>query len=117
MQGLSLLSTPRGRLRFLTEREEKRLRDVMAPSDFRLVRFAILTGLRREEQFGLTWSDIDIPNRVLTVPRSKHGGTRLVPLSDEVVDILKAIRIETRVMSAWCFPSQNPTTQIDPQSF
>ncbi len=117
MQGFSLLPTPRGRLRFLTEGEELRLREVMTPADFRLVRFAILTGLRREEQFSLTWSDIDLQNRVLTIPRSKHGGTRHVPLSDEAVEILKAIRTETRVVSAWCFPSQNPATHIDPQNF
>ena len=117
MQGFSLLPTPRGRLRFLTEGEELRLREVMTPSDFRLVRFSILTGLRREEQFSLTWSDIDLQNRVLTIPRSKHGGTRHVPLSDEAVEILKAIRTETRVVSAWCFPSQNPATHIDPQNF
>lgn len=117
MDTVKMLPVPRGRLRFLTEGEEQRLREVMAPSDFRLVRFAILTGLRREEQFSLTWSDIDLVNHVLTIPRSKHGGTRHVPLSDEAIEILKAIRTETRVMSAWCFPSQNPTTHIDPQNF
>ena len=89
----------------------------MTPSDYRLVRFAILTGLRREEQFKLEWSNIDLKNKVLTIPRSKHGGTRHVPLSDEALEILKAIRTETRVMSAWCFPSQNPATPIDPQNF
>ena len=117
MQGFSLLPTPRGRLRFLTEGEEQRLKETMTPKHFRLVRFAILTGLRREEQFSLTWSDIDLPNHVLTIPRSKHGGTRHAPLSDEAIEILKAIRAETRVMSAWCFPSQNPTTNLDPQNF
>lgn len=117
MDPVRMLPVPRGRLRFLTEGEEQRLREVMAPSEFRLVRFAILTGLRREEQFSLTWSDIDLQNRVLTIPRSKHGGTRHVPLSDEAIEILRALRTETRVMSAWCFPSQNPATHIDPQNF
>ena len=117
MQGFSLLATPRGRLRFLTEGEEQRLKETMSPEHFRLVRFAILTGLRREEQFSLTWSNIDLSNRVLTIPRSKNGGTRHVPLSDEAIEILKTIRTETRVMSAWCFPSQNPMTHIDPQNF
>ena len=117
MDSVKMLPVPRGRLRFLTEGEEQRLREVMAPSDFRLVRFAILTGLRREEQFSLTWSNIDFTNHVLTIVRSKHGGTRHVPLSDEAVEILKTIRAETRVMSAWCFPSQNPTRHIDAQNF
>lgn len=117
MQGFDLLKTPRGRLRFLTEGEEQRLREVMLSSHFRLVRFAILTGLRREEQFSLEWANIDLKNKVLTIPRSKHGDTRHVPLSDEAIETLKAIRMETQVMSPWCFPSQNPTTHIDAQNF
>ena len=117
MQGVDLLKTPRGRLRFLTEGEEQRLREVMLPAHFRLVRFAILTGLRREEQFSLEWSNIDLKNKILTIPRSKHGDTRHVPLSDEAIEILKAIRTETRVMCPWCFPSLNPLTHIDAQNF
>ena len=117
MDAVRMLPVPRGRLRFLTEGEEQRLKETMAPEHFRLVRFAILTGLRREKQFSLTWPNIDLSNRVLTIPRSKHGDTRHVPLSDEAIEILKAIRTETRVMTAWCFPSQNPTTHIDPQNF
>ena len=117
MDGLEMLSVPRGRLRFLTEAEEARLKEIMLPAHFRLVRFAILTGLRREEQFSLRWEHIDLRNKVLTIPRSKHGDTRHVPLSDEAVEILKTIRTETRVTSPWCFPSLNPMTCIDPQNF
>ncbi len=111
---MELLRVPRGRLRFLTEAEEARLREIMLPAHFRLVRFAILTGLRREEQFRLRWEHIDLRNKVLTIPRSKHGDARHVPLSDEAVEILKTIRTETRVTSPWCFPSLNPMTPIDP---
>jgi len=117
MQGIDLLKTPRGRLRFLTEGEEMRLREVMLPAHFRLVRFAILTGLRREEQFSLAWANVDLKNRVLTIPRSKNGDTRHVPLSDEAIEVLKAIRSDTRVTSPWCFPSQNPMTHVDAQNF
>ena len=117
MDGIRILAVPRGRLRFLTEGEEQRLREVMLPAHFRLVRFAILTGLRREEQFSLRWENIDLRNKVLTIPRSKHGDTRHVPLSGEALEILKAIREETRVMSPWCFPSLNPMTHIDAQNF
>jgi len=54
---------------------------------------------------------------VLTIPRSKHGDTRQVPLSEEAIGILKAIRVETQVVSPWCFSSQNPLTHVDPQNF
>jgi integrase len=81
MEGVKMLSVPRGHLRFLTEAEEARLKEIMLPAHYRLVRFAILTGLRREEQFSLRWEHIDLRNKVLTIPRSKHGDTRHVPLS------------------------------------
>ncbi|MDA8112333.1 MAG: tyrosine-type recombinase/integrase [Nitrospiraceae bacterium] len=117
MEGVKMLSVPRGHLRFLTEAEEARLKEIMLPAHYRLVRFAILTGLRREEQFSLRWEHIDLRNKVLTIPRSKHGDTRHVPLSDEAIEILKTIQSETRVTSPWCFPSLNPMTAIDPQNF
>lgn len=117
MDGFSLLKTPRGRLRFLTDAEEARLKEIMLPANFCLLRFAILTGLRREEQFALVWSNLDFKNRVLTIPVSKHGDTRHVPLSGEAVEILQEIRTKTRVMSSWCFPSLNPMTHIDAQNF
>ena len=117
MDAVKMLPVPRGRLRFLTEAEEARLKEIMLPAHYRLVRFAILTGLRREEQFSLEWSNVDLRNKVLTIPRSKHGDTRHVPLSYEAIELLKAIRTETRVMSPWCFPSENHLTRLDPQNF
>ncbi|WP_158310266.1 tyrosine-type recombinase/integrase [Leptospirillum ferrooxidans] len=69
------------------------------------------SGLRREEQFSLEWSNIDLKNKVLTIPRSKHGDTRHVPLSYEAIEILKAIHVEMALMSPWCFPPHNQTTQ------
>jgi len=117
LNGVKMLTVPRGRLRFLTEGEELRLKEIMAPGNFRLVRFAILTGLRREEQFSLRWENIDLKNRVLTIPRSKHGDTRHVPLSEEAIGILKTIRMQTQAVSPWCFPSLNPLTHVDPQNF
>lgn len=65
----------------------------------------------------LRWENVDIRNRLLTVPRSQHGGSRHVHLSDEAMDILTTIRNQTRVMSAWCFPSSNPVTPMDAQNF
>lgn len=41
------------RVRFLTEEEEDRLRKTMAPAAWLLVEFALHTGLRQSEQFGL----------------------------------------------------------------
>ena len=72
-----------------------------------LVRVALLTGLRRGEQLGLRWSDLDLDNRVLRVaqtvqwfprqgfvfgPPKTSGSRRAVSLSPETVAAFKLVR-------------------------
>ncbi len=59
------------------------------------VHFALHTGLRRGEIFGLRWSDLDFDTRRLTVARSyrstpKSGKARHLRLPEEVVPVLFA---------------------------
>ncbi|PYX73928.1 MAG: hypothetical protein DMG72_11800, partial [Acidobacteria bacterium] len=72
------------RLRWLTPEEEKRLRFAIEMKWlYHLPEFdiALNTGLRLAEQYGLTIRWINLEQRIATVPRSKHGGTRHVPLN------------------------------------
>jgi site-specific recombinase XerD len=39
------------------------------------------TGLRLSELYGLTWENVNVSRRVLTIPRSKNGETRHVPIN------------------------------------
>lgn len=56
-----------------------------------MVLLALNTGLRRGELFGLTWADVDVCNKILTVraSTSKAQRTRRVPLNTEALDALK----------------------------
>lgn len=72
-----------------------------------LVQFAVLTGLRRGEIMDLKWDRVDLDARRLTVESSddyrvKHGKTRVVPLSDEALEILVA----RRGLSEWVFADE-----------
>lgn len=40
---------------------------------------ALRTGLRRSEQYGLTWENVNLSRPVLIIPRSKSGQTRHSP--------------------------------------
>jgi len=90
------------RTRFLTSEELERLRGVMFPNDWKLVAFAVETGLRRGEQFTLRWNQVDLENEVLTLPMPKGGKTRHVPLSEGAKDILRSF--DSFLRSAWVFP-------------
>ncbi|MHB8482076.1 MAG: tyrosine-type recombinase/integrase [Nitrospiria bacterium] len=103
------------RVRYITEAEELTLKGRMTAEDSALVEFAINTGLRRGEQFGLKWKYINIENRILTIPLSKSGKSRHVPLNDKVVEILKGLN--SWLISPWVFPSKNPASPIDGQNF
>ena len=50
------------------------------------------TGLRLSELYGLTWENVNVSRRVLTVPRSKNGETRHVPLNSAALVALTELR-------------------------
>jgi len=99
------------RVRFLTDEEEARLAAVLDPGHRAMVCVAIHTGLRPSEQFHLRWEHVDFTNGILTVPRSKHGEVRRIPMNDTVRDILRAL--PSRLKSAYVFPSATGETPLD----
>ena len=94
VSGIKFLPEER-RTRFLTDGELTQLEKVMPVQDWKLVAFAIETGLRREEQFRLRWDQIDLETGVVTIPLPKGGKTRHVPLSDytDVTGLLHTVSV------------------------
>jgi site-specific recombinase XerD len=81
------------RIRFLSTEEEQALRKVMLEKYLKnlpQLELALHTGLRLGEQYGLTWDCIDFDRRTLTIPLSKNGELRHVPLNDEALSALRA---------------------------
>ena len=79
------------RVRWLRPEEETKLRQFIGKKyPHRLVELdlALNTGLRQGEQYGLTWNDVDLERRILTVPRSKNGEKRHIPLNDAALAAL-----------------------------
>ena len=83
---------PQGRDRRLLPGEMDR---ILAASDSPvltdLARFAVETGMRRGELAGMTWDLVDIKKRTATLPKTKSGEKRVVPLSAEAVRILSGL--------------------------
>ena len=59
--------------RFLSIEEEARLCQAIGPPYDAWVRLAILTGLRKAEQFGLRWADLDLDRGLITLPTPSRG--------------------------------------------
>src|SRR5262245_14841771 len=103
------------RMRFLTDDEETRLQHVIVPEHWPLVAVALHTGLRRAEQFHLRWEHVDFATSLLTVPRSKHGSARRVPMNDTVRDVLRSR--PNRLKGEYVFPSSTGETPLDACNF
>ena len=56
-----------------------------------IIQFAIQTGMRRGEIMGLSWADIDLPNRKAYLHQTKNGEPRQVPLTRPAIAILEAL--------------------------
>jgi site-specific recombinase XerD len=103
------------RIRFLTDEEEERLQAAFPASFWPWVEVALHTGLRRSEQFELRWENVNFQTRTLTIPHSKHGEIRHVPMNDYVVEIIRSL--PSRLDSPYVFTSTNGQTPMDSNNF
>lgn len=69
------------------------------------LRFTILTACRTQEVLGADWSEIDIKDRVWTIPKNRMKTKReqRVPLSDEALEVLEILPR----LDGWMFPSSH----------
>jgi integrase len=105
-------------VRFLSQEEEQRLFRYLEekfPERLAEVIVALHSGMRRSEQYltsecpegGLRWGNIDFRNGLLTIPRSKHGGIRHIPMNSLLRSTLGAL--QKRAASDYVFPGEIPS--------
>lgn len=98
-----------GKVRYIDEAEEARLLEALGPKYRALARFAILTGLRRTEQFTLEWRNVDLERRLLTLEATKGSKLRgersveFASLTEEAVEILRSL--DSWQFSRYVFPA------------
>ena len=83
---------PKGRDRRIRHGElERIIKASESPLLGELIRFALETAMRRSELAGMVWNLVDLKKRTVTLPETKNGEKRIVPLSPEGVRILERI--------------------------
>ena len=105
------------RTRFLSAEEETRLRTAIRdrwPERIGELDLALNTGLRLSEQYGLTWENVNLSRRVLTVPRSKNGLTRHVPLNAAALAALEALKKRGNGLPFVCGEGAGPRQWFEP---
>jgi len=78
----------------LKQFKEMPKKNLLRETNFVIIGLLYSTGLRVGEISRLNLGDVDIKRRVLTIRRSKFYKSRLVPISDSVVETLKQYKLK-----------------------
>jgi integrase len=111
---VSKLKEPRGRVRYLSDDERRRLLEACKVLDADLydaVVLALSTGTRRMEALSIRWRDVDLKNGFVTLDETKNGERRTVALAGPALELLKQRSKVRRLDTDYVFPSP-----IDPKS-
>lgn len=118
---------PRGRNRFLSDDalelgsqikgERSRLlaacKASANPYLYIVVVLALSTGMRQGEVMNLTWGDVDLPKKRITLTETKNGEIRVVPLVDHALELLSEHSKVRRIDTDLLFPGRKPNRPID----
>lgn len=103
--GVSPLKIHTQRERYLTKDEAQRLMQKLERSDCPeafAIRLLLLTGARKSEILKARWEYVRLDLRLLIVPLSKSGKARHIPLSQEAIQVIRAIPLQPG--NPWLFP-------------
>ncbi len=113
MRKVSKPKEPRGRVRFLNDKERQELLLWCKFSDnkmlYSIVVTAISTGLRRSEILYLTWDDIDFKRGIAIIHETKNSERRAVPIKGHCLEVLKELYKTRRIDTKLLFPEPYKT--------
>jgi len=108
---------PRGRVRFLSPGERMRLLTACKASGngllYPAVVLALSTGMRRGEQFSLTWKQVDTQTGRIMLEDTKNGERRTVIATGPALDELRKLAKVRRLDNEHVFPGNVKGKAID----
>ncbi len=84
-----------GRIRFLTEEEDRRLRKAIierCPERLPELVISLGTGMRLSEQYSLAFGQIDFGRREIHLEQTKNGSARTIPMNSEVLEAFRELK-------------------------
>ncbi len=104
---------PRGRVRFLDDRERSALlkacKESSNPYLYIVVVIALSCGLRQGELMSLRWENIDLFKGRIVLHETKNGERRVVPLRGHALELLQVYALTKHQDFGLLFPSKEDT--------
>jgi len=118
LRKVSKLKEPRGRVRFLSDDERKKLIQACQESSnawlYTVVVLLLSTGARKGEIMGLTWDDVDLANSRIILHHTKNNERRALPLKGLAFKLMQRHSKVRRLDTSLLFPSRiNASQSID----
>jgi integrase len=87
------------RVRYLTQAQARSLLGALPEHQREVVTFALATGLRQGNILALTWAEVDLDRRLVTIGHgdTKNGDALGVPLNDVAVAVLERQKGKHRI--------------------
>jgi integrase len=93
--GIRCKTENNSRVRFLSDEEEKAIRNIILnrlPTFIHQFDLSLHTGMRAGEQFSLKWAQVDFKYKIVTLPKTKNGKPRHIPLNSIALAALEALK-------------------------
>ncbi|MBE0433086.1 site-specific integrase [candidate division WOR-3 bacterium] len=103
---------PPGRMRYLQNEEISRLLNYCADHLKPIVIMALNTGMRKGEILNLTWGDVNLKNRMITITNSKNNSSRIIPINDATYGILVSLGQQIVEQYVFSHPDGKPYRDI-----
>ncbi len=117
LQKVTKLKEPRGRVRYLSDEERKRLliacKASESPCLYLVVILALSTGARRMEILGLKWPDIDFNRNIITLHETKNGERRILPLVEPALSLMQQHSKIRQLSTDLVFPGRALKKPVD----
>ncbi len=117
MRKVSKPREPRGRERFLSDKERDALLAACRESTSRylypVVVLAISTGMRSGEMLTLRWPQVDLRRGQILLQDTKNGSSRAVPLAGHALDLIERLSKVRRIDTDLLFPGADASRPVD----
>jgi len=96
------------RLKYLTEQEAQKIIELSPEPLKSIVIIALYTGMRQGEILNMRWQDIDLREKIITVPETKSNEKRYIPMNNTVLETILSRGHNINSQNIFCNKDNKP---------